>query len=110
ILSFRAIGEGHISSIVFRQGIIDKDCNISFEKESFFVRDAEIIRHHMYEKDKFISTLRMKNIPDDIIEASTASLSENFIYQELETAVENFKKNLSPDSNEHKYLLLVLWS
>jgi predicted GH43/DUF377 family glycosyl hydrolase len=110
ILSFRAIGEGHISSIVFRQGIIDKDCNIDFEKESFFVRDAEIIRHHMYEKEKFISTLRKKNIPDEIIKASTASLSENFIYHQLETAVEDFKKTISPDSDEHKYLLLVLWS
>ncbi len=37
ILSLRATGEGHISSIVFRSGIIDPDCNIIFEELSRYV-------------------------------------------------------------------------
>ncbi|HKR04535.1 MAG TPA: glycoside hydrolase family 130 protein [Bacteroidia bacterium] len=110
ILSFRAIGEGHISSIVFRQGIIDANCNFNFETESFFVRDAEIIRHHMYEKEKFIQILRKRKIPENIIDASTAALGETFIYRQLETAVENFSKNIPADGEEHRHLLLVLWS
>lgn len=32
ILSFRSVGEGHISSIEFRSGIIDKNCNFTFDK------------------------------------------------------------------------------
>ncbi|MEO5570515.1 MAG: glycosidase, partial [Bacteroidia bacterium] len=110
ILSFRAIGEGHISSIVFRQGIIDANCNFCFETESIFVRDAEIIRHHMYEKEKFIQILRKRKIPENIIDASTAALSETFIYRQLETAVDNFGKTIPPDGEEHRHLLLVLWS
>src|SRR5688500_14312374 len=33
ILSFRATGESHISSLIFKQGILDKDANITFEPE-----------------------------------------------------------------------------
>jgi hypothetical protein len=32
ILSFRAVGEGHLSSIVFRSGIIDKNLNIELDE------------------------------------------------------------------------------
>ncbi|GBD88518.1 beta-1,4-mannooligosaccharide phosphorylase [bacterium BMS3Abin03] len=37
ILSLRAAGEGHISSIVFRTGIIDSDCNITLEEQNKYV-------------------------------------------------------------------------
>ena len=30
-MSLRATGEGHVSSIVFLRGLIDKDCNISID-------------------------------------------------------------------------------
>lgn len=110
ILSFRAIGEGHISSIVFRQGIIDSHCNFFFETENFFVRDAEIIRHHRYEKNKFIEGLRKRKIPETIIDASTATLTETFTYSQLEMAVDNFSKTIPADGEEHRHLLLVLWS
>jgi hypothetical protein len=34
IMSLRATGEGHISSIEFRSGIIDKNCDIIFDEET----------------------------------------------------------------------------
>ncbi|MEO5571705.1 MAG: glycoside hydrolase family 130 protein, partial [Bacteroidia bacterium] len=80
------------------------------ETESIFVRDAEVIRHHMYEKEKFIQILRKRKIPENIIDASTAVLGETFIYRQLETAVENFGKTIPAEGEEHTHLLLVLWS
>lgn len=110
ILSFRAIGEGHISSIVFRQGLIDSQCNFQFETESHFVRDAEVIRHHEYEKEKFIDRLRKRNIPASIIEISTGSLGNMFTYRELETAVESYLKSVTAVSDEYHHFVRVLWS
>lgn len=46
ILSFRSVGEGHISSIEFRSGIIDKDCNFTFDKVSPFIQRADVIGKH----------------------------------------------------------------
>jgi len=37
ILSLRATGEGHISSIVFRSCILDSDCNVIFEDSSKYI-------------------------------------------------------------------------
>ena len=37
-MSLRATGEGHVSSIVFLRGLIDKDCNISVDERSPFLR------------------------------------------------------------------------
>ncbi|CAN5513737.1 glycoside hydrolase family 130 protein [soil metagenome] len=110
ILSFRAIGEGHISSIVFRQGVIDHNCNLTFENESYFVRDAEIIRHHAYQKEKFLQQLHARKIPANIIEGSTGELSESFTYRQLEVTVENFAKTLHAEGADHNNLMLVLWT
>lgn len=40
ILSFRSVGEGHISSIEFRSGCVDKECNFNFDKVSPYAENA----------------------------------------------------------------------
>ena len=42
IQSFRAVGEGHISSILFGEGVIKKDGSITIEKNSPFLNQGEI--------------------------------------------------------------------
>ena len=42
IMSLRATGEGHISSIVFRSGIIGKDASIVFDEKSKFAETTEV--------------------------------------------------------------------
>lgn len=110
ILSFRAIGEGHISSIVFRQGVIDSDCNFHFETESYFVRDAEIVRHHRYEKEKFIQRLLRRKIPQALIDASVKPLEDTFTYRQLELSVEDYLRTVPENSEDHSHLLRLLWS
>jgi len=43
ILSFRATGEEHISSIVFRTGVLDKNNNLSIEPVGKMLEEAEHI-------------------------------------------------------------------
>ena len=45
ILSFRSTGEGHISSIEFRSGILDKNNHITFDPISRFVETPEVIKN-----------------------------------------------------------------
>jgi predicted GH43/DUF377 family glycosyl hydrolase len=40
-MSLRATGEGHVSSIVFVRGLIDKNCNIFVDERSPFLRPAK---------------------------------------------------------------------
>lgn len=53
IFSFRATGEGHISSIVFRSGILDRNNNLSIEPVGKMLAEADVIKRHVYEKKTF---------------------------------------------------------
>ncbi len=87
ILSFRSTGEGHISSVEFREGTIDKDLNIRFEPISRFVEEPEFIFTKLYHKPTFQSKLgemqSLNTITNDIFE----HLPEEFTYQQLKDAI-----------------------
>src|ERR1035437_6640672 len=53
IFSFRATGEGHISSIVFRSGTLDKNNNLSLEPVGKMLAEADVIKRNIYEKKIF---------------------------------------------------------
>ena len=53
IVSFRATGEGHISSLVFRGGIIDKHNHLEFKIAGKLVDEAETIQDHIYSRESF---------------------------------------------------------
>jgi len=53
IFSFRATGEGHISSIVFRSGILDKNNNLSIEPVGKMLAEADLIKRNFYDKMTF---------------------------------------------------------
>lgn len=42
IMSFRSVGEGHISSIEFRSGCVDGDCQFIFDEVSPYAQKAEV--------------------------------------------------------------------
>src|SRR6476619_634763 len=48
IISFRAVGEGHISSITFRRAMIDKFNNITVQPAGSYIDEAEIVRNAVY--------------------------------------------------------------
>src|SRR5450759_4974266 len=54
IFSFRATGEGHISSIVFRSAVIDKNNNLIIEPVGKMLAEAERINRHIYHNKSFI--------------------------------------------------------
>ena len=53
IFSFRATGEGHISSIVFRTGILGKSGDFKVEPIGRMLEEAEHIMDHHYDKKSF---------------------------------------------------------
>lgn len=57
IFSFRATGEGHISSIVFRSGILDRNNNLTVEPVGKMLAEADVIKRNIYEKKSFLKKL-----------------------------------------------------
>ncbi len=94
ILSFRATGEGHISSIVFRSGIIDKNNNLTTEPVGKMLAEAERIKRHIYNKKSFIKKLdEMRDFNNKISPVFVLEkLGDSFTYGELKRAVEETRK------------------
>ena len=89
IISFRATGEGHISSIVFRTGVIDKENNLKFEPVGNLLEEAEHIRRHVYDKASFKSKLDEMEDFQGIIPSGLIldKLGEKFTYGELRKCI-----------------------
>ena len=111
ILSFRATGEGHISSIVFRTGILDKHNNLIVEPIGKMVEEAEHIRRHIYEKESFREKLDemqefQKNMASGVL---LDKLKDNFTYGELRKSVDEVRKSMNKSPDEELILNQIIW-
>ena len=88
VFSFRATGEGHISSIVFRSAIIEKNNDIYLEPISKFVSTPTVNMNPTYEKGLFIGKLQEINAFDSTAEAIMQNLPDRFTYFELTKEIE----------------------
>jgi predicted GH43/DUF377 family glycosyl hydrolase len=89
ILSLRATGEGHISSITFRSGVIDADNHITVNQPTRFVTVAEVVPNPSYEKMLFERKLYELDLANDFSDRVLAGLGETFTMLELETSIRN---------------------
>jgi predicted GH43/DUF377 family glycosyl hydrolase len=124
IVSFRATGEGHISSLVFRDGIIDKDNNLHFKSISRLVDKPEVVKRHVYNKKAFLKKLYEMNIYKDAvgkgkefaiklikeaIELVMDKLGDNFLYGELRASIEEAVKDSDLTVNEKGVIEAINW-
>jgi len=94
ILSLRATGEGHISSIEFRSGIIHADLRLSVDKPSKFVSAPDLDKNPTYRKSVFLHKLMEMGFENDWSRRLMDSLGDNFTFSELEYAM----RQTSPES------------
>jgi predicted GH43/DUF377 family glycosyl hydrolase len=87
ILSLRATGEGHISSITFRSGVIDKEYNINIDKPSKYVTTSENISNPVYEKALFEKKLIELGLLNEFAQKIIEDLNDNFTFAELEDII-----------------------
>lgn len=83
IMSLRATGEGHISSIVFRSGIVDFDGNVAFDEITDFVQTPKIIHDPFYIRHLFELKLKDMDVWNETSSAIIDSLPEVFTFANL---------------------------
>jgi predicted GH43/DUF377 family glycosyl hydrolase len=83
ILSLRATGEGHISSITFRTGTIDGQGKIVVDTPSRYVTAPDHIPPISYDKSIFWRQLQELGVADNIAETILKTLREGFTVDEL---------------------------
>jgi beta-1,2-mannobiose phosphorylase / 1,2-beta-oligomannan phosphorylase len=111
IISFRATGEGHISSIVFRAGVLDKDNNLVIEPVGKMLDEADHIERHIYNKTSFTKKLDEMQKFNNIIPAELVfdKLGEHFTYGELKKCVEETRKTLHLAANKELLFNQIMW-
>ncbi len=87
IISFRATGEGHISSLVFRRAILDKNNDLQMMQVGNHIDLAEIDHKVHYDKIRFIEKMVEMNIPTEFSTSIMDSLPDKFEYYALKNAV-----------------------
>ncbi|MCX5751125.1 MAG: glycoside hydrolase family 130 protein [Candidatus Saganbacteria bacterium] len=91
IFSFRATGEGHISSIVFRSAIIDKNNSILLESVSPFLGTPEIVLNATYDRELFKAKLEEMGQFSEVANAIYQSLPANFTPKEISQAIKSVR-------------------
>jgi predicted GH43/DUF377 family glycosyl hydrolase len=110
IISFRATGEGHISSIVFRSAIIDRNNQITVEPPGRMLDSPEHIRNHIFKKGSFLRKLReMQNFRDIAYSLLSEKLTETFTYEELKRYVEEVRNGGTLDEESAIFLREAMW-
>lgn len=87
ILSLRATGEGHISSIEFRAGVLRADYSIAIDEPSGFVTAPVQNPNPTYRKSIFLHKLMEMGFENDWSATVMQSLADNFTLSELESAM-----------------------
>jgi predicted GH43/DUF377 family glycosyl hydrolase len=87
ILSLRATGEGHISSVVFRDGIIHADQRIEVLTPTGFLTEPSQVPNPLYEKALFARKLAELRLAGDFTRRVMSGLGESFALEELRSAL-----------------------
>jgi len=108
IISFRAVGEGHISSIVFRRALIDRHNNITVIPAGNYIDEAEVIRNATYNKKLFLEKGLTSLINKDVLKELDEKLEDQFDYLTLKKIIAETQE-LEPDPAKDVELEKVLW-
>ena len=88
ILSLRATGEGHISSITFRAGIIHPDRRIEVLSTTGFLTEPRQIPNPRYEKALFARKLSELGLTGEFSRQVMNKLGESFALEELRASLQ----------------------
>jgi len=107
IISFRAVGEGHISSIIFRRAIIDKENNIEVLPVGKYVDEAEIIKNNVYSKELFYEKADDSHISRETIALIDPLINDQFDYISLKTVIDRLRIEKAENLEFEKLLSLA---
>jgi predicted GH43/DUF377 family glycosyl hydrolase len=97
ILSLRAVGEGHISSITFRTGMVSAQHRITITPPVPFVTEPERVPNAAYDKNLFAGKLQEAGVQNDFCRRVLDQLPEAFVLDDLYGVLELERQQLHPE-------------
>ena len=106
VMSLRAVGEGHLSSTVFREGTIGADGGVMLDDAPLRAVRARIVPDRRYLREFFRRTVGAHGADPAEADRVLAGLGEWFTYRELVAALEAARR--APDPPSERALAGVL--
>ncbi len=108
IMSLRATGEGHISSIVFRTGLIEDDGAVVFDSITDYLQTPKMIHDPYYMRDLFQMKLQDMGVWDDTSIEIIERLPDVFTFNDLTESILRVHQDTAVESDE-KTLVKIKW-
>lgn len=112
VLSLRATGEGHISSITFRTGILYADHRIRVPAPARCLTEPRQIPNSMYEKSLFTRKLGELGLTSEFTQRAMSRVSESFSLKDLREGLDsevNQRGGAAGIHVEDKNAALAIW-
>ena len=110
MMSLRATGEGHISSIVFRSGVLDRTNRFLFDPVSNFVETPDLQMDLVYKRNPFQLKLGEMGAGDETSVHILKQLPEDFTYNQLIEKIENLRaKPQFGEANQNRTFQAMSW-
>lgn len=95
ILSLRATGEGHLSSITFRTGMIEADHAISLNPATRFVTGPQLVHETSHDKRQFVQQLADLGLAGEFTRRTLEALNDPFSLGDVQAALAQTQNQLS---------------
>lgn len=110
ILSLRATGEGHISSIEFRSGVVMEDGTITVDPVSRYLTEPELLPNPAFRKRAFLTKMGEICHGNGHCAAVFDSLGDYFTLSELRKAIAAVRAEETPHARTlHRTLERIEW-
>ena len=109
VLSLRAIGEGHLSSIELRTGVVDADGRLDLDPVGPYA-ETGVRAPHAYDKAFFTTKLGEVGMLNEVEERVLAGLGDRFTTDDLEASIralhdEGVERTISGETTRFLHLL-----
>lgn len=110
IMSFRAVGEGHLSSVEFRSGVIGADGRLDFDPVSPYIEVPIVQVDSQFEKNLFMLKIREMGADNEVSAHVLDQLPEEFTLADLRSVIERTKAvRVLPKTAQREVLGAMMW-
>jgi predicted GH43/DUF377 family glycosyl hydrolase len=102
VVSLRATGEGHISSIVFRSGVIDGSCQVHLDEPGRFVTPPDPVPSVLFETPLFARKLVEIGVSGRFCDDVMTALGDQFTLDELIDTLKRVQRREFTSRSEHE--------
>ena len=108
VLSLRAVGEGHLSSIEFRDGVLGADAGLVLDPPGRFAETGER-RSPVYQKPLFTAKLGELGARNEIAALVTDGLPDRFTRMDLDRGLERLTAAAVPAAISYETVNVITW-